>query len=562
MTAASKEFVARLQLAGECFHIVSLDGVLLEVYDFAAQIWQGEKLYTFVDHGIDHSLKVIDKALEVLQVFCGEKVTLTPLERLILGIAALTHDIGMQYQKYPKAGMKLNARDIRNRHVELGFEMMSDILNGTFRTERGGPELGTGQPWRNFLYYGMLVGFAHSGTTIWNRLKLEAYNDKKEGGEQLLRLRLLAGVFRLADELHCEYTRIPEHWWWIKTDVLTEEERAHWAACYYTQELRLSSPGVGGARIHISWRVPSAPSEDEVAVTRTLLQDFREKKIQDEWELIKEYLKWEPAMEPCFLECKLDTEPERSPIEPMPAPVREFLVQKVRPYQLGHKKPAERIGTFELPSNPEVDDLKNKAQMFVLSGKGTLTGHFRLKTGWHTNKYLRCRELTAQIDFNSRLSTTLAKIYSDHRFTHILAIGTSMIGIGALLSLKLPARLLYTFGEALIREELSGRTDYSEYERAVFVPHRSRLLVLDDILGVGSVIQKVTSHLRESGTEIEYIRAFCIYSLGEAIRAALDLRGLDIDFLVSIPDVQYWPQDPDTQTCKICVGSPYLIRDE
>jgi orotate phosphoribosyltransferase len=562
MTEPAIEFVLRLQLAGERFHTVSLDGIFLEVYDFAAQIWQSQRLYTFVEHGIDHSLKTIDRSLEVLRVFCGDKVSLTPLERLILGIAALIHDIGMQYEKYPKAGVKLSPHEIRSQHVELGFEMIVDVLKGTFASQRGGPELGTGKPWLNFLYYGALVGFAHSGTIIWNKLRLEEYDDKQEGGDQLRRLRLLAAVFRLADELHCEYTRIPELGWWVDSDILTDEEKAHWAACYYTQQLALLSPGIGGARIHISWRAPSEPLEDDVEVIRTLLQDFRETKIQNEWELIKEYFKWEPGMEPCFLECKLDAEPERSIVVPVPAPVKEFLTKNVRPYQLGHKKPAERAGTFELSGNVELDDLKNKAQMFVLSGEGTLSGHFRLKTGWHTNKYLRCRELTAQIDFSSRLSTALAEIYSVHGFTHILAIGTSMIGIGALLALKLPASLLFTFEEAQIREELAGRVDYTEYEQDVFVPSGSRLLILDDILGVGSVIRKVTSRLREAHTELEYSKAFCLYSLGEAMQAAKDLHGLDIDFLVSLPDVQYWPQDSNTGTCEACVNSPYIIREE
>jgi orotate phosphoribosyltransferase len=562
MAVSSNEFVLKLQLSGERFHTVSLDGVLLEVYDFAAQIWQGQRLFTFVDHGIDHSFKVIDKSLEVLRIFCGDKGTLTPLERLILGIAALIHDIGMQYDKYPKAGVTLSHNEIRSRHVDLGFEMITDTLNGTFASQRNGLELGTGKLWRNFLFYGALIGFAHSGTTIWDRLRSEEYGDKLEGGYQLRRLRLLAAAFRLADELHCEYTRINDLEWWVHTTSLTDEEKAHWAACYYTQQVTLLSPGIGGARIHISWRAPSESLKDDTAVIRTLLQDFLERKIQNEWELIKEYLKWEPGMEPCFLECKLDAQPERGIVEPVPPPIREFLTRDVRPYQLGDKQPVVRAGTCELLGSAEIDDLKNEAQMFVLSGKGTFSGHFRLKTGWHTNKYLRCRELAAQIDFSSRLSTSLAGIYSTHGFTHVLAIGTSMIGIGALLALKLHARLLYTFERAQISEELAGRVDYTEYEKEVFVPYGSKLLILDDILGVGSVIQKVTSRLREAQTGLSYLRVFCVYSLGEAMQVAKDLHGLDIDFLVSLPDVKYWPQDPNTGTCQVCVNSPYMIRDE
>jgi orotate phosphoribosyltransferase len=219
-------------------------------------------------------------------------------------------------------------------------------------------------------------------------------------------------------------------------------------------------------------------------------------------------------------------------------------------------------GIRELDGMPEFDRFKTRAQQFFVSGGGTLRGHYRLKTGWHTTSYVRCRELSADVGFSKGLSQALARFYRMDRFTDIISIGTSALRIGSLLSLLLSTRHSFTFGEALIRGELAGREHYTEYELEVMVPPQARVLLIDDILGVGSVIESVTKKLRGLEEPPEHTRAFCIYALGDQSGTSVKLSGVTVDYLVAFPDVVYRKEEPNTRTCEICKEEPYIAIDE
>jgi len=560
----SRDFVELLSLSGEKFSTVSLDGILINVYDFAFAIWQIPRLYTFVDHGINHSYRVLQIALDIFDKIALPDSKLLPLERLVLGIGSLVHDIGMQYNKYPKDRIK-DPIEIRKNHCELGFEMIKDVREETFHKERAGPILTLEEYHRTFLHYGAVVGFSHSGEKYWNLLKDSTYDQKKEGGLQLLRLRLLAALLRLADGMHCEYTRISELNW-INTVLLNEEERAHWGACYYTQDIKISSPGPAGLRMTMKWRIPQNASAKNIQLIRALLQDLREKKINQEKELIKDYLKSEEGTEPYFIEFKISSDPESHDIQDLPAQVEKFITETLRPHQFGYKTPSILKRVKEFPSSTKLDSTKYRAQDFFLSGKGVISGHFRLKTGWHTNKYVRCREFCSDINFVTDLCKELTKFYSQYKISDILAIGTSAIRIGSLLSFLLPARLSYTFGDVQIEHiesAIIGKRGYTDYEKKVTFDN-GNVLIIDDILGVGSVLHDVIGKLKVLPNPPKYIRVFTLYSLGDIKPLVENLSDVDIDYLVSFPDVKYNKEDinTNTNTCEVCNEHPEIIIEE
>jgi hypothetical protein len=119
-------------------------------------------------------------------------------------------------------------------------------------------------------------------------------------------LRLLAALLRLADELHCTYTRVPELSE-IDSPVLDDTGKAHWAACYYTEDVRITSPGSGGLRFHMSWRIPDSGEDSDMI--SSLLQELRDRKVREECQLIGEYLKLDDAGEKPFLEFQLEPNP-------------------------------------------------------------------------------------------------------------------------------------------------------------------------------------------------------------------------------------------------------------
>lgn len=57
----------------------------------------------------------------------------------------------------------------------------------------------------------------------------------------------------------------------------------------------------------------------------------------------------------------------------------------------------------------------------------------------------------------------LAEFYSQYKISDILAIGTSAIRLGGLLSFLLRAKLSYTFGKVNIESTLIGKDDYTDY---------------------------------------------------------------------------------------------------
>jgi orotate phosphoribosyltransferase len=557
----SSDFVDSLGLKGEAYAGVSLEGILLRVWDFASKIWDKPRLYRFVDHGLQHSCGVLAHAQRVLRHLCPQGFGLSGIERLVLGVAALIHDIGMQYPKYEKQGAALDASSVRRQHTRLGYEMLQDAMSGDLG-KRGGPELACSDQEAMFLHLGAMVGFAHSGPEFWGQLKEPHYRQTFEGGQQLLRIRFLAAVFRLADELHTEYTRLTEPDY-IGSSQLDERDKCHWMACNYVRAIRFESPGAGSLSMYIEWRIPEGAKDEDVDLIRALLVELRETKIRQEIQYVRPYLKADESMAFCVLEFELEPDPQPSPaVHSLPEQVVAYIRNNLRPYQFGVRVEPKRARVVELPDKPQLDKLKSLARDFILSGEGAISGHFRLKTKWHTNKYIRCRELCANLEFVRGLCMCLSEHYGEDNFTHILGVGTSALRIASQLSFQTRAHLSYTF---VAPETVAGQStakDYTEQERNVTLPKGARLLIVDDILGVGSVLHTLVGYLKDRYS-LEYARAFAIYSLGHEKDLLAQLGDeIKVDYLVAFPDVIYRPELPGSEACDLCRGDSTISRTE
>ncbi len=158
------------------------------------------------------------------------------------------------------------------------------------------------------------------------------------------------------------------------------------------------------------------------------------KKINNECDLIQEYLKLSEDSEPCMLDFVLVAEPEKNPtVNRLPKEVSKYIKTKLRPYQFGQKKFKEGKLISELKLSPEWGYVRKNAKDFFLKNPAVKSGHYTLKTGWHTDRLVNCRELCSDINFVTNLCSMLASKYSEYGFTDILSVGTSAIGIGSLL---------------------------------------------------------------------------------------------------------------------------------
>lgn len=554
------EFVDLLRLRGEEFCHQSLSRIVEEAYAFSAEVWREPQLYDFVDHGVEHSFQDLRLAEEVL-AFLPRSRRLSALERAILGASSLFHDVGMQYGKYPCADRPLPKEDVRRLHAELGFEMIRDALASTFKTKRGGPELSQDATVRWCLDQAAWIGAAHSGEKYFSELAKPYHRERPEGNEALYRPRLLAAALRLGDELHCSYTRIV-NFSRMDSPTIAAITKAHWAACYYVNALEVTPTGTGGIVIGIHWRVPRDADVEDQRVIRILLGDFREKRIREEAERVRAWLTTTTTGTSCLVRVEMDESPERTLMEPLPRSVRTYVESNLLPVLSGQRtEPAVR-GLGGLPlADGGVEQLHAEANGFLHSGLGYATQHTALRTGWHTSKYLRCRDLLTNRAFVGRLCQVLARRYQELEVTDLLAIGTSGIRIGTKLAHLLGVRFHYTFNNLRVGTGAQAYGGYTDYEREVAFTQNARILVVDDIVGVGTVLEEVYKQVGEGANSGGIARCFCLYSVGDMKKALEGIADPQVEYLVSYPDVDY-TKEGDDGFCEVCRGVPASLRRE
>ncbi len=121
------------------------------------------------------------------------------------------------------------------------------------------------------------------------------------------------------------------------------------------------------------------------------------------------------------------------------------------------------------------------------------------------------------------------------------------------------AKLSFTFESVIEGSESRGH--YSKYEKGIPVFNGNKLLILDDILGVGSVLHKIISLIKSCENPPNLIHTFCIYSLGEKNIPIESIDDNTVEYLISFPDVQYWKADTNDR-CKKCIETSVPSRRE
>lgn len=294
------------------------------------------------------------------------------------------------------------------------------------------------------------------------------------------------------------------------------------------------------------------------------MQDLRERKLNEELALAKDYLKLEEGAEPYMFEVNLDPTPiSVEGVASVHQDVRQYVREVLRPIAYGVRPSAEPANVAELKGSGLIASLKFRVDEFLRSGGvGVRSGHFRLRTGWHTDKYVSCRELCSDAGFVADLSRELAKAYEGYRLTEIVAVGTSAIPIASMLAFLLNARLTYTFRAGRGDDAHVLPRGYTDYEEELTPSDSGNVLIIDDILGVGSVLGGVIESLRKRPKPPEDIRVLTIYSLGDVKELAGALAGIKVDYLASFPDVRYEKEDPETRMCSECKDRPEIVIPE
>lgn len=204
------------------------------------KIWRTEPIIQhYTDHTEEHSYRIIDILGRLLYENCS---LLSDDERFILLSSALLHDIGMQSSIY--AGLetkdqysKEEQEQIRSRHNEASYKWIIDSLNSNEAFPLGLDQC------KNVAELIAQVCRYH------RQLNLLDLEDKTFAGKKI-RIRLLAALLRLGDELDADYRRAPLDV--LKFRDIPINSKYHWWAHHY-----VGSINIDDGKITITFRIPS-----------------------------------------------------------------------------------------------------------------------------------------------------------------------------------------------------------------------------------------------------------------------------------------------------------------
>ncbi|HON83216.1 MAG TPA: hypothetical protein PLI22_03655, partial [Caldisericia bacterium] len=104
-----------------------------------------------------------------------------------------------------------------------------------------------------------------------------------------------------------------------------------------------------------------------------------------------------------------------------------------------------------------------------------------------------------------------------------------------------------------------GYESYTKFEKLLNINENEKILIIDDIIGVGTVVNLINNKLISK--KPKYIKYFFIYSLGD-IKDEIKKINNDIKmyFLVEDPDIKYWKEKNDNK-CEYCRENPNILTE-
>lgn len=258
----------------------------------AVAIWQTPQLTYFTDHTVRHS----DRIIRLLDSMCGLlREPLNEDEAYVLLCAAYLHDIGMQWPACLDSEavratctpeMVAAARNDDNRRDEIIRDCHHLLSEEWIKSDRNRCSLED-----EFVDEVLLVIRGHRKENV------AQYSDATKGSA-LMRVRLLAALLRVADELDLDYRR-------VNLDILekcdiSDQSKAHWWKCHYVESVDVDEHGRVRVRFKFSTR-----DQEEVSriIPRLVLGDLL-KKVDEEglvdalWPYLPLRLDGEPLVDP------------------------------------------------------------------------------------------------------------------------------------------------------------------------------------------------------------------------------------------------------------------------
>ncbi len=234
----------------------------------AEQIWRQPWLRHYTFHNLGHSDRVIEMLEKLLSHSQRE---LTEDECYVLVSAALLHDIGMQDQRFLERDLvsdRYTPDQIRlaKSDPEIREQIMRDCHH-LISEERIVVELGDNVLEAEFIDQVAQVVRAHT------RESLDSCQDETKG-PSTVRVRVLAGLLRLADELDCDFRRVDLGE--LEQSTIPVKSQAHWWKCHCVDGVAIDADG----RIQFSFRFANDETQEVVNIIPVLVVNGLEQKLR------------------------------------------------------------------------------------------------------------------------------------------------------------------------------------------------------------------------------------------------------------------------------------------
>jgi orotate phosphoribosyltransferase-like protein len=546
---------------------ISAECILTDSWEFAQNIWGNTKDTSFTDHGINHTIRIIKLFQQFSKIFNLDNYSIC-----VFGIAALIHDIGMQYKywctdelyRLNKEGNEIfpNIHSIddpavRLRHCEFGFELIYHQIHNTENTSFIW-NLCTDKNYKDILYQAMYIAFAHSSNNKYfeemrtDVEKWTRYSDNINGYSP----RLLACLLRICDELDCSIDRIDSNR--LPASELNDYGYSQWLTCYFIHSSTLIIPEETKfyPYIEIQWQAPEGSTQLEREIIRNFLLTNRILKINAEILKVKNFLQETNEKGASFF-----SNLEIRQLDDKPIPSQMITIEKrKKSLMLEYTDKQEnsinntRQDAFindNLPKELEISKKEIQGKINKWFFQNIDPKHYVLETSDHTNIFLNCRTLISNQELLREIGLFIAKYFAfmNQPIDCVLAVGTSAIPIAVNFQIHSGCKSTFTMSSA---KEVN-QYNHEEYFSSEIVPliwESKNILIIDDIISIGDVTSTIVDNYLQS-KNIEKIFHFALFRLGsrQIIKSPKITQYL---WLSHIQWVYYWRDGVDTGPCKLC----------
>jgi len=576
----SAELTAALRLRHESFTVEVNPALQLALaYDAAAEIWSGVDAWIYTEHGTEHSLRVVQHFMAL-----NTKYEWSDYEKVVFALAALVHDIGMQYNKWGGAQTDderricdvlntapppLDWNEVRKQHVVHGEALAKLEVDGKRSWKLPKAFCTTTEGARTLFYHACLVAFAHGGGSQWDDFKDESKGDYASDrpcpfGGRDYSLRSLAGVLRFCDELDGRYVRIKQPDELFRSD-LPRDSKLHWLACLYTEAVTTEVTKEGVVDVQVRVRLPRERTDQVERDIYKLLNRMRIKRINDTGKLVDEMFNaarakptWQLVTGARFAPNKVTTFPhtltkeiaellrDQDNIldEKSPAPPRHSKGKSGRRAAAG--RDSIEVQPFAALPNLVTDDSDVQKRMVDWVRLNQQPGHFSLVRGACTDVLIYVRGVVAQTDLVRDMASWILRRTRGRQFAKVIGVGTSALPVVVRVAFASGAPMTYM---SHLMQEDSRPGLHSLGEMADFDGiGGGSVLVVDSLVARGRTADYVVRQLMDRGMPPNRIVYVSLIRLTSA-KLLRKVRGVSYLSVCDVPDVHFWS---DKKTCPSC----------